>query len=124
VGGLYLDGTAFATPRLRARMDELARDMGAFHAGRFDVRYKTLADLQRGAFTIMEVNGAGSEAVHAWDPKYTIREVYGIVFAKQRLLFAIGDACRKAGHKPCGLWTLARHHLRQQALMRRYPPSN
>jgi hypothetical protein len=32
----------------------------------------------------MEVNGAGSEAVHAWDPKYSIREVYGIVFAKQR----------------------------------------
>ncbi len=124
VGGRYEDATAAATPALAARIDAIARDMPDFHVGRFDVRYSTLEALRAGEFTIMEVNGAGSEAVHAWDPKYSIPQVYGIVFAKQRALFRIADANRRAGHRPIGVRALARLHLAQQELMGRYPPSN
>ncbi len=124
VGGCYQDGSAYATAALTARVDAIARDMGVFLVGRFDVRYRTLDSLQRGEFTIMEVNGAGSEAVHAWDPKYSIRDVYRIVFAKQRLLFSISDANRRHGHRPIGLGKLAQLHLHQQRVMRAYPPSN
>jgi hypothetical protein len=124
VGGTYEDGSALATPALLDRVDAIARDMGVFLAGRFDVRYRDVAALQRGEFSIMEVNGAGSEAVHAWDPKYSIADVYRIVFAKQRQLFRIAAANRRLGHRPIGLLALARLFLRQQALLRRYPPSN
>jgi hypothetical protein len=124
VGGCYRDGSALATPALLARMEAIARDMGDFLVGRFDVRFENTVALQRGEFTIMEVNGAGSEAVHAWDPKYSIREVYGIVFAKQRRLFAIADAQRRRGVRPIGLFALARLWWRQQRLMGAYPPSN
>ncbi len=124
VGGRYEDGTALATDELAATIDAIARDMPDFHAGRFDVRYRSLHDLRRGVFTIIEVNGAGSEAVHAWDPKYSIRQVYAMVFAKQRLLFELGAANRARGHAPIGKLALVRHHLRQQRLIRRYPPSN
>ncbi|MEO8365478.1 MAG: hypothetical protein ABI538_04650 [Pseudoxanthomonas sp.] len=124
VGGLYEDATDAATPALLERVDAIARDMQDFHVGRFDVRYSTLESLQRGEFTIMEVNGAGSEAVHAWDPKYTIAQVYALVFAKQRLLFQIAAANRRAGHRPIGMYRLARLHLAQQRLMARYPASN
>lgn len=124
VGGAYEDGSALATPALLARVEAIARDMGVFLVGRFDVRYRDTAGLQRGEFTIMEVNGAGSEAVHAWDPIYSIADVYRIVFAKQRQLFRIGAANRKLGHRPIGILALARLFLRQHALLRRYPPSN
>lgn len=124
VGGLYEDATQDITPALSERVDAIARDMQAFHVGRFDVRYSTLDALRAGDFTIMEVNGAGSEAVHAWDPKYSIADVYRIVFAKQRLLFHIADANRRAGHRPIGKRALARLHLEQQRLMALYPPSN
>jgi hypothetical protein len=124
IGGRYEDGSPFATEPLLDTVEALARDMPQFHVGRFDVRYATLADLREGRFTIMEVNGAGSEAVHAWDPKYSVRQVYAMVFAKQRALFAIGAANRARGHQPIGAWALLRHHLRQQRLIRRYPPSN
>ncbi|MEO6365623.1 MAG: hypothetical protein ABIO38_06210, partial [Luteimonas sp.] len=120
VGGMYEDATAAATPALTARIDAIARDMPDFHVGRFDVRYSTLEALRAGELTIMEVNGAGSEAVHAWDPKYSIAEVYRIVFAKQRALFRIADANRRAGHRPIGMRALARLHLEQQDLMGRY----
>ncbi|MEO8276322.1 MAG: hypothetical protein ABI639_08885 [Thermoanaerobaculia bacterium] len=124
VGGLYEDGSDLINPALTERVEAIARDMGPFHVGRFDVRYTDRDSLSRGDFTIMEVNGAGSEAVHAWDPKYSISDVYRIVFAKQRRLFAIGAAMRRSGHRPIGVAQLARLHLRQQRLMRSYPPSN
>ena len=95
VGGRYEDGSALATETLLDTIEAIARDMPQFHVGRFDVRYATLADLREGRFTIMEVNGAGSEAVHAWDPKYSVRQVYAMVFAKQRALFMLGAANRR-----------------------------
>jgi hypothetical protein len=124
VGGCYQDGSEHASELLTARVDAIAKDMGLFLVGRFDVRYRNLDALRRGEFTIMEVNGAGSEAVHAWDPKYSIGDVYRIVFAKQRLLFKISDENRRRGHRPIGLRKLAQLHFRQQRVMRLYPPSN
>lgn len=124
VGGAYEDGSSYATPALVAQVDAVARDMGEFLVGRFDVRYRTLDRLQAGEFTIMEVNGAGSEAVHAWDPRYSIGEVYRIVFAKQRLLFRISAANRRRGRRPIGIWKLASLYLGQRRSIRRYPPSN
>ena len=125
VGGLYCDGEAHITPALASVFDAIAKDMPEFYVGRFDIRYESLEQLRQGeGFTIMEVNGAGSEAVHAWDPKYSIRESYGIIFAKQRRLFAIAAANRKRGFKPIGLYRLAKLHFHQQALIKRYPLSN
>ncbi|MEO7064022.1 MAG: hypothetical protein ABI082_09680 [Dokdonella sp.] len=124
VGGRYEDGSASGTAELTSAVEAIARDMPQFHVGRFDVRYHSLEHLRRGQFTIMEVNGAGSEAVHAWDPKYSVRDVYRIVFAKQRLLFALSAANRARGHRPIGAIGLARHYLKQQRLIRQYPPSN
>lgn len=124
VGGLYRDGSDAVTPHLTRTLDLIARDMDQFHIGRFDVRYKNMEALQSGDFSIIEVNGSGSEAVHAWDPKFKLREAYAIVFSKQRLLFRIADAMRRRGHKPIGLIKLARLHIHQQKLIGRYPPSN
>lgn len=125
IGGLYRDGAVHITPQLTAAIDTIARDMPAFHCGRFDVRFDNLHDLSAGrGFTIMEINGAGSEAIHAWDPDIGLVQGLRIIFAKQRLLFAIGDARRRAGVAPIGLLALARLHRRQQRLIARYPPSN
>lgn len=124
VGGGYEDGTRLRTQALDARVDQIARDMGDFHVGRFDVRYATPASLAAGEFTIMEVNGAGSEAVHAWDPRYGIGDVYRIVFAKQRMLFRLGAMARARGNAPVSGRRLASLFLRQRRLLRLYPPSN
>ena len=124
VGGLYCDGGEHITPMLNRTVDAIARDMKDFHIGRFDVRYETLEQLKEGKFTIMEVNGSGSEAIHAWDPKYSIMQAYRIIFAKQRLLFKISAMKRSAGHKPIGIVKLARLYCLQQKLIKRYPLSN
>lgn len=125
VGGLYLDGSWAITPALTAAVDAVALDMRDFHVGRFDVKFDGLDALRRGdSFKIIEVNGAGSEAVHAWDPAHSIARAYGIIFDKQRRMFELASRMRRLGHRPIGLVRLARLHFRQQSLIRRYPPSN
>ena len=125
VGGLYRDGGACITPQLTSAIDAIARDMPSFHFGRFDVRFTTVQELSAGVgFRIMEINGAGSEAIEAWDPNTGMVDGFGIIFAKQRMLFAIGARQRDAGVQPMGLLALARLHRRQRRLIARYPPSN
>ena len=125
VGGLYRDGAAYVSPQLTAAVDAIARDMPAFYCGRFDVRFSDGNALRNGhGFTIIEINGAGSEAIHAWDPGIGVWRAFQIIFAKQRTLFAIGDALRKTGVKPIALRTLAMLYRRQQRLIAAYPPSN
>jgi hypothetical protein len=125
VGGLYRDGGALMTSQLTAAIDAIAREMPEFHFGRFDVRFDTPAALRAGhGFTIMEVNGAGSEAIHAWDPGTGLVAGFRAIFAKQRLLFEIGAANRKRGARPIGLFALARLNAGQNRLIDQYPPSN
>ena len=125
VGGLYRDGRAHITPQLTRAIDAIAQDMPAFYFGRFDVRFNTLHDLSAGRdFSIMEINGAGSEAIQAWDPAVGVLAGFGMIFKKQRILFAIADAMRSRGFKPLGVLELARLNHRQNKLISRYPPSN
>lgn len=125
VGGLYTDGARAITPALEAAIDAIARDMPGFYFGRFDVRFDDLERLRRGeGFRIIEINGAGSEAIQAWDPAIGLFQGLGMVFEKQRLLFDIAAKRRRRGAAPMGVRALAKLFRRQQALVPLYPPSN
>ena len=125
VGGLYRDGNALITPKLTQAIDAIARDMPDFHFGRFDVRFDDLTKFADGSgFTIIEINGAGSEAIHAWDPDTSLMDGFRIILAKQKILFRIGAQMRRTGVTPIGIVRLARLFLRQQRLLALYPPSN
>jgi hypothetical protein len=125
VGGLYRNGADCITPQLVASICAIADDMPQFHFGRFDVRFDTLAALRAGTgFRIMEVNGAGSEAIEAWDPAIGLVDGLRRIFRKQALLFAVGAARRREGHRPITLLQLARLNQRQCRLIALYPPSN
>lgn len=123
LGATYRDCRDLVTPALERRIDEIARDVPEFHFGRFDLRFSSLDRLQAGEdFRIVEINGAGAEALHIWDPRTTLRDAYRTLARQFALLFAIGDANRGRGFHPVGpramLWRLRR----QERLRRRYPP--
>lgn len=124
VAGLYIDGACHATPALAARMDSLCGDLKDFHFGRLDVRFESIEQLRDGeGFKVVEINGAGAEAVHIWDPDYPILQGYRTLFRQQALMFAIGDANRARGITPMGLRQLIACQRRQQRLLSRYPTS-
>lgn len=125
VGGLYKDARAWITPALTRRFDEIADAMPHFHFGRFDVRFASAERLTEGEeLQIIEVNGAGAEAIHVWDPEFTLGDVYADLFRQQALMFEVGALNRARGFRPLGLRELVGFQQRQQRLLSVYPTSN
>jgi membrane protein DedA with SNARE-associated domain len=121
-GAVFRNGFGFITPALTRRIDELAKSIPAFHFGRFDVRFASLAELQRGeGFTIVEFNGGGSEATHIWDADTTLRDAYSALFQQVRLLFEIGAVNRDNGHRPEPALQILRAWRHEWRLKKRYP---
>lgn len=124
-GSIFRNGAHVVTPALQARIDAIAQAIPDLHFGRFDLRYTSLAALRRGeGFSIIEINGAGSEATHIWDPETRIADAYKTQFFHYGEAFAIGAALRAQGAKPYGWWRLLRAWQRQKALMARYPAND
>jgi hypothetical protein len=124
VGSLYRDVGEKITPALTERFDAISRSMPEFHYGRYDVRFASSDALQQGDdVRIIEINGAGSEVISAWDPEMTIRRVYASLLMQQRLLFQIGAQNRARGWEPPSPYSVLRAAWQQTRLIRQYPAS-
>ena len=121
-GSIFENGAHLATPALAAAMEHLARALPDFHFGRIDLRFSNPAALARGeGFRVIEINGAGSEATHIWDPTTRLLDAWRAQFAHYGAAFRIGAENRTRGHRPTsllGLWRLWQRHKR---LMAAYP---
>ena len=125
VGSLYRNGSAHVTPALEDRIDAIARSMPEFYYGRFDVRFRNVGALGRGEdFRIVEVNGAGAEAIHIWDPELTLADAYRTWFEQHEILFDIAAANRARGVCPISLRQFLGCLWREARLRRHYPASN
>jgi membrane protein DedA with SNARE-associated domain len=124
VGGLYRDAGHLITPELTKRFDDIARSMPEFYYGRFDVRFESTELLQEGkGFSIIEINGAGAEAIQAWDPDIPLFKLYNEFFKAQSLLFKVGALNRKRGFKPMSVYRFIKAIKRQNRLVDSYPPA-
>ena len=121
-GAIFRDGAAHITPALTAAVEAIARALPGFHFGRLDVRFASLAALRQGqGFTVIEINGVGSEATHVWDARMRLRKAWADQFFHYRAAFLIGRAQRARGHRPAGIGAMWRNWRRQKRLMARYP---
>ena len=124
VGGLYRNASHLITPELSGRFDQIARSMPEFYFGRFDVRFESIDLLMKGeGFSIIEINGAGAEAIQAWDPHVSLFKLYGEFFRAYKLLFRIGNLNRARGYKPMPLKAFLRAIKHQNRLIELYPPA-
>lgn len=121
-GSIFRNGAHLITPALSERVEALARALPDFHFGRFDVRYCSLAELRRGEkFTVIEINGAGSEATHIWDAETPLLDAYISQFTHYRLAFEIGAGNRARGTAPASIAEIWRQWRRHKRLMASYP---
>ena len=124
-GSIFEDGAGELTPALAERVDAIARDVPEFHFGRIDVRYRSLAALRRGEeFTIIEINGAGSEPTHIWDPRTRLLDAWRTEFWHYGAAFRIGAANRARGLRPCGLREMGRMWRFQRRVLAAYPQND
>ena len=121
-GTIFRDGRDFVTNEMTDAIDKIAKDIPDFYFGRFDIRFKSMDDFQKGQnFKIVEVNGAGGEATHIWDRKQTLRQAYGTLFSQYAALFRIGAKNRKRGHKPDSIFALLKAWQDEKKLVANYP---
>ena len=125
VGGLYRDASYLITPELTTQFDAIARSMPEFYYGRFDIRFESTELLKEGkGFTIIEINGAGAEAIQVWDPNVPLMKLYSELFKAQSLLFKVGAMNRKRGYKPMSTLAFIKAIRKQNHLIDNYPPGS
>ena len=98
-GTTFLDATDLISNKLTLAIDEIAKGIEGFFYGRFDIKAKSIEDLQNGNFVILEVNGANSEATHVYDPKHNLLFAYKEVIRHLNYQHKIAKQNHELGHE-------------------------
>lgn len=98
-GTKFLDDNHEIDDELRTAFNKLADQIPDFFFGRFDLKcdsYEGLKQLKN--FKILELNGAGSEPGHIYQPGYSLWKAYRSIFWHLAVLSDISAQNRKRGH--------------------------
>jgi len=71
-GTVFLNANPHITPAAEAALQAFARQVVGFHYGRVDLRAASYAALERGEFTVLELNGMTSEPGHIYGPGFPL----------------------------------------------------
>jgi hypothetical protein len=72
-GAKFIDDSHLIDKELTGFIDTVCIQVDGFYFGRLDIRFNSWEELKRGkSFSIIELNGAGSEPTHIYDPKHSI----------------------------------------------------
>lgn len=98
-GSKFLDWTAKADAIFTANMDAVCKQIDGFYYGRLDVMYTDWNDLRQGKnFHIIELNGAGSEPTHMYDPKHSLFFAWKEIIRHWFILWRISKLNHAKGH--------------------------
>lgn len=72
-GSKFLDHSYLIEEKISRVVDEICRQVDQFYYGRLDIRYRDWEEFREGKnFSVIEVNGSGSEPTHIYDPKHSL----------------------------------------------------
>ena len=91
-GAKFTDETYRLNDRLEQTLLDICAQIPEFYFGRLDVRFESWEALEQGlSFSIIEVNGSGSEPTHIYDPKHSIFFAWREIARHWRMLY---DICK------------------------------
>ncbi len=124
-GAIFRDGNQYITEALTRKLDLLLKDVKGYYYGRLDIKFDNLHDFMEGEkFTILELNGASSEAAHIWDRNASLRSIFSVLLKQYRLLYSIGAKQKKRGHQPPSLRQLLAAWREEKKLTKEYPSTD
>jgi hypothetical protein len=89
-GSKFLDISNLVDDELVTAIDKVCRQIPEFYFGRMDIRYNSWEELKQGKnFSIIELNGAGSEPTHIYDPKHSIFFAWKEIIRHFNILYRI-----------------------------------
>ncbi|GLU42521.1 D-alanine--D-alanine ligase [Muricauda sp. NBRC 101325] len=98
-GAKFVDISPKINEELVKTIDAVCRQIDGFYYGRLDVLYHSFDDLSQGKnFSIIEINGAGGEATHIYDPKHSLFWAWKEVARHWGMLCEISMLNHQKGH--------------------------
>ena len=98
-GAKFVDITHQLNEGITNTINGICSRMKGFHYGRLDVLYNSLEDLAEGKnFSIIEINGAGGEATHIYDPKHSLFFAWREITRHWNYMNQISILNHKMGH--------------------------
>lgn len=120
-GALFRDLSDRINERLTEVIDKVCKQIPGFYYGRLDIRFSSWEELSEGKnFSIIELNGAGSEPTHIYDPGHSLFFAWKEICRHWKILYNISRLNAERQQLPLmktreGMKMLHRHtrHLRQ-----------
>lgn len=97
-GAMFLDGCHLVDERMVDVFDTISKQIPGFYFGRYDLRCSSIEELKAGkSLQILELNGAGAEPAHIYQPGFSLFKAYGVLFHHFKVLCNISMANHKVG---------------------------
>ncbi len=97
-GSLFLDASHWIDDQLEESFNKICRQINGFYYGRMDIKYESLELLKQGKkFSIIELNGSGSEPTHIYDPKHSIFFAWKEIIRHWDIMYKISMLNKKNG---------------------------
>lgn len=105
-GTVFINQNTFIDKKLHCSIDRLAKRIPGFYFGRFDLKCLSIEDLKEGLnFKILELNGAGAEPAHIYQPGYSLIAAYRDIIWHLTTLAKVSHQNSCKGHN---YWSFAR----------------
>ncbi|MEO7532909.1 MAG: hypothetical protein ABIU30_03675 [Ferruginibacter sp.] len=89
-GAKFIDDSHLIDEELSGMIDVISKKVSGFYYGRMDIKFNDWEELKQGKnFSIIELNGAGSEPTHMYDPKHSIFFAWKEIIRHLRILGCI-----------------------------------
>ncbi len=97
-GAMFLNYQHIIDAKLEAVFDQISKSINGFYFGRFDIRCTSIEDLKEGKnISILELNGAGAEPAHIYDPGFSFFKAQYVIASHYRMMFEAAIANNQSG---------------------------
>ena len=121
-GAKFLDDSHLISQKMTDVMNNICLEIEGFYFGRLDIMYHSIDDFENGKnFSIVELNGAGSEPTHIYDPKHSLFFAWQELSRHLRMMYEISTINHKSGHpylsKKIGMQQYRLHLLQSKKII-------
>jgi hypothetical protein len=98
LGAKFLNCQHLIDEELNERFDSISKQIQGFYFGRYDIRCTSIEDLKKGInMSILELNGAGAEPAHIYDPEFSYLKAQSELASYFRNMYIASSENHKSG---------------------------
>ena len=100
-GAKFLDDSRLIDEELTKTIDSICKKVGGFYFGRLDICYNDWEELKQGKnFSIIELNGSGSEPTHIYDPRHSVFWAWKEIAKHWKILYRVSKLNHQLQNTP------------------------